>query len=154
MEYCSSIWNPNYKCHIERLEKIQKKYLYFLTIHQGKRYQLRSYDDRLIHFGFDSLEVRRWITDQVLLFKIITGLIDCPQLLGEINFRVPRQNSRPTNFKPFFLKYCRTNLGTQSIFHRLCDEFNKFYKSSDKIDLLADSLISFKKSLYAFKSLS
>ncbi|KAG8304668.1 hypothetical protein J6590_088194 [Homalodisca vitripennis] len=42
-----------------------------------------------ISLGLPLLERRREIADLVLLHKIINGLIDCPDLLSVIDFRIP-----------------------------------------------------------------
>lgn len=146
LEYCSNVWNPQYKCHQDRIERIQKRFLFYLSVHQKKLPSLTSYTDRLRFFNIPSLENRRRISDQVLLFKILTGLIDSPQLLSKIGFTVPRLNSRIANFRPFALNNYRTNLGSHSVIPRICKEHNKIYKITG-VDLLAMSLNQFRKFL-------
>lgn len=33
LEYCSVIWSPHYSVHINRIEKIQKRFVKFMTYH-------------------------------------------------------------------------------------------------------------------------
>lgn len=144
LEYCSNVWNPQYKCHHDRIERVQKRFLFYLSIHQKKLFSLETYEERLNFFNLPSLENRRWISDQVLLYKILNGLLlDSPQLLSKVGFTVPRQNSRIVNFRPFAIKNSRTNLGSHSVIPRICKQHNQIYKIT-RIDLLCISLNKFK----------
>lgn len=150
LEYGSNIWNPSYQCHIDRLEKVQKRFLFFLTIHQKMKNQLKSYTQRLSHFKMHTLESRRWIIDQMLLYKILSGGLDCPELLSKIHFSIPRPGSRIINFQPFSNKLYNTNVGRHSALARICREHNVLFKA-EQIDILSCSLLSYKNLMYKYK---
>ena len=80
LEYASVIWSPIYAVHIDNLEHVHRK---FINICEYKfRHQVPQ-------FSFDSLSNRRIVSDLCFLFKIINGLIDCPELLKKISIKVP-----------------------------------------------------------------
>ena len=35
LEYCSQVWNPMYAVHSDRIERIQRKFLYHLSFAEG-----------------------------------------------------------------------------------------------------------------------
>lgn len=54
LDFGSAIWNPCYKVHIDRIEKIQKKFINILNY----RFRIHtSYDHSLTHFNLLSLEI-------------------------------------------------------------------------------------------------
>lgn len=76
LEYCSTVWNPLYVHGIDQIERVQKK---FTRLHYFK-FQLESprpsYDIRLKRLRLHSLETRRMICDEVMLFKLVHQHVD------------------------------------------------------------------------------
>lgn len=148
LEYCSSIWSPHYQCHIDRIEKVQKRFLYYLSGHQGRRRSLANYTNRLHYFELTSLENRRFNADQIFLYKIFNNKIMCPQLLSKFNLVIPRRGSRVVNYRPFYLRSARTNVGQFSIINRISRQHNQlFAKNPHRFDLFACTLSKFKSNL-------
>lgn len=141
LEYCSPVWSPSYAVHIQRLEKLQKQFLYHLTYANNLCHYLRSYVSRLNHFNMVTLEQRRNIADIVFLRKLIIGRIDSPHLLQKVNLLVPRSSSRLQNRRTFQLPSCRTNYGQHSPMYRMCSSYNKVCKD---LDVFNDSTVSIK----------
>lgn len=71
IEYGSPIWNPNYNNAITQLERIQKRYTRF--IYRKFHYPTESYETRLIRLEMFSLENRRLLTDELVLYKIMNN---------------------------------------------------------------------------------
>ncbi|XP_045455269.1 uncharacterized protein LOC123664948 [Melitaea cinxia] len=144
LEYCSVVWNPGYRVHIDRIERIQRKFLRILAYRQNVGY-LRDYRSRLEHFKMTSLEDRRRMHDLVFLYKLINGVLDCPQLLNKLDIYVPTRIPRHGKYKPFAVKRSYTNLGSNSPINRLVREYNKLATSTLEIDIFSDKLTKFKK---------
>lgn len=101
-EYARIIWNPYYDKYNTEIESIQKRFLKYMAFKKDGIYPNRGCDYLLLcqRFGFMTLAERHLITAATFLFKIITSQVDCPYLLSEIFFRVPRLSSR--NVEPFY----------------------------------------------------
>lgn len=142
LEYCCPAWNPTYITYINQIEKIQRRFLYHLSFKDHICGILQTYESRLKHYNIPTLANRRTQLDLRFLFKITTGLIDCPNLLNKIRFNVPRLNARVNNFAPFDCTHYRTNLGFSSVVPRICRTFNKYHMQLD----IASSFANFRSS--------
>ena len=60
LEYASAVWNPHYKCEIEKVELVQRR---FTNKHAG--YRKLSYEHRLARLNIDSMQVRRMRADLI-----------------------------------------------------------------------------------------
>jgi len=69
IEYNSIVWCPQYP-GIRALEKVQRRFTKHLPTLQQK-----PYSKRIEQLGLQSLELRRLITDLVMCYKIVFGLI-------------------------------------------------------------------------------
>ena len=69
LDYCSQVYSPHKLSDIRLLERIQRKFT--KRILQGNL----SYNERLRHFGLESLEMRRLKNDILLAYKIIHNQI-------------------------------------------------------------------------------
>ena len=142
LEYCSPVWSPGYQIHSDRLERIQKRFLYYITYNSKKCEQLFTYDSRVDHYNMTTLQKRRKILDLMFLFKLIHGAIDAPDILESLHFTIPRPGSRLLNRKTFSLPYCKTNLGQHSPLYRICSLYNSI---RFKFDLFSGSVVSARK---------
>ena len=68
LEYCSSVWSPVYKCDIDQIEAVQRRFTKKLN-----GLKSMSYEQRLNALNTESLELRRLKLDLVLMFKISRG---------------------------------------------------------------------------------
>lgn len=96
IEYASHIWSPSVKSDIIRIESIQKQFLLFaLRKFQWKdRFRLPSYKNRLLFFHMNTLEDRRKIYQIVFIFSLLTDKVSSPNLLSNINIRIPQRATR------------------------------------------------------------
>ena len=76
LEYNSSIWNPhtNYIGNAKSLERVQR--LFTKRLFYRCNISMAPYSIRLIYFNIKSLSHRRLISDMVLTYKILNGLVD------------------------------------------------------------------------------
>jgi hypothetical protein len=85
-----------YKSQIEDLEKIQRRLLKYLSFKVDGTYPEKGHPqhDLLRRWNVDSLLHRRVCHSLIFLHRLINNVFDCPELLGKINFHVPRLASR------------------------------------------------------------
>ena len=69
LEYCSTVWNPQYLSDIDRLESVQRNFTRRLFWRLGK--QPPNYLDRLQLLNLQPLELRRIHSDLALVYKIL-----------------------------------------------------------------------------------
>ena len=71
LDYCTTVWSPCAKTHIDKIESVQRMFTKRLS---GMR--KFSYDERLKRINLDRLELRRIHTDIITCYKILHGFID------------------------------------------------------------------------------
>lgn len=86
LEYSSTVWSPYYNHLKLDLERIQRKFLKILYKTENGQFPQRgiNHDFLLSEYNMTSLEDRRKIADIKFIFKLIRGVIDCPELLQKI----------------------------------------------------------------------
>lgn len=70
LEYASCVWSPQSVGLIKKIESVQRRFT--------KRFpccRYMTYNDRLVKFNIDSLELRRLRLDLIYVFKIMFGLV-------------------------------------------------------------------------------
>lgn len=144
LEYASQVWNPMYNVYVSRLEKIQRRFVRFLN------YKFKSnleYTEACCRHHLLPLVKRREMADVIYLYKIVTGLIDCPQLLSAIRFNIPVRTNRYQ--RVFLISSASTNYRRNSYLQRVCDNLNKLVQHVD-IDLFNTSISSLRSTLYSY----
>lgn len=142
LEYCSTVWCPDYNVHIDRVEKVQKKLLRSLSYRFRPPRITKSYTEKLKYFHLETLSNRRTHLDLSYLHKLVNNKIDSPKLLNRLNFNIPRRLPRyPCGL--FTNKLCRTRLGRNSPVFRLSRLYNDVTKKLPEIDLNCQSLPRF-----------
>ena len=69
LEYCSSVWNPHYYCHVAKIESVQRRFTQYI----GSR-NFMTYPERLQILKTESLELRRLKFDLNMIYCAIHGL--------------------------------------------------------------------------------
>ena len=87
LEYCSFIWSPLCQTNIDKIERVQKKFVNYVS------YKCRlsnvSYLELCVNFKLQPLQSRREMLDVRMLNKVLNDRVDCPELLSMVPFRVP-----------------------------------------------------------------
>jgi hypothetical protein len=135
IEYCSVVWRPHYATHSLKLERLQRKFVSYLSYSVGISKTVRSYKKRLQHFKLISLDNRRELLDLSFGHKIFNNAIDCPPLLRRFKFRVPSRCPRSL-IRPLCPPFRKSILGANSPVPRLCKVLNEY---SGIFDLHCDS---------------
>lgn len=115
LDYAASVWDPQYAFHIDRIERVQKKFMHYIHFKFYKDTEY-NYEEMCHKLNISSLQERRSIHDLLLLFKILNSLVDCPYLTSSISLYIPPFNAR--NIPTFYLPYHRTNYGQNSFITR------------------------------------
>lgn len=127
LEYASAIWSPNYAIHVDRIEKIQKKFVNHL------KYKFKldksAYADTCRELEILTLRERRLVLDMGLLFDVLRGRLDCPELLEQISFKVPTRRTRHTQL--FAVPSHKTNYGMNAVMSRIVKEYNLHFSEVD-----------------------
>lgn len=140
LEFGCVVWNPQYKIHISRIEKVQSKVV--------KSLNYRSEQNQPSHSSFNrhilaSLEKRRLYLDQIFLYKLLNNHIDSSTLLAKVKLRTPcRIPSR--HLSTFHVSFCRSKYARNTFFRRACRDYNKKFMS---LDIFSSSLPRYRDSL-------
>lgn len=143
LDFGSIVWNPYYRDHVNRLEKVQRKFIKILNYRNNVNMEYR---DSLCHYNLLSLEDRRTLSDITFLYKILNNLIDSPAILSKINFivkaRLPARSSHPLH--TFVPLRPRRNYTSNNFFSRSIIRYNRDF---EEIDVFSNSLHIFKSKI-------
>lgn len=138
VEYCSSVWSPIYKTHIDRIEAIQRRFVRALCSKLGLRRKILEYVDRLQKFSLATLERRRWMSDLCTLHKIVQCSIDA-QLIEHLDIKIPTRSVRVPQL--FSIPSTNNNVSQNNPLHRMCKSYNAI---CSHVDIFHDKLNAFK----------
>lgn len=96
LEYAQQVWMPSTYCHIDQVERVQKRFLRYLYMRKNGAYPyMISYRSMVDSFNFTTLLNRRNRQAVILLYWIVNGtrFRDCG-LINYVSFRVPKINLR------------------------------------------------------------
>ena len=102
------------------MDRIQRNFLKFLSFKVDGTYSARGteYTVLLNKFNFHSLERKR-CSAVSFIYKLLRSGIDCPEVLVQINFLVPRLVARQNSHKS------RTHVHLKSPITYICHNVNK-----------------------------
>lgn len=128
LEYASAVWSPHYIYLQLSVEKVQRRFLKFLSYRIDGYYPARNteYMYLLERHGFQSLACRREIHGARFIAKLVNGRIDAPSLLSGLNFHVPRISARYGS--TFLLPTPNTELFRGSPMLMMCRAANFHYE--------------------------
>lgn len=112
LEYCTVVWSPYYNIHINRIERVQKKFLRYLAFRMHFEVVDHDYTYLMRSFKISLLNSRRIVNDLKFLFKLLNSIICCPELLSRVNTHVPARTTRQIIL--FSIPQVRTNYGMNS----------------------------------------
>lgn len=141
LEYCSTVWNPQYITYVQNLENIQNKFVKHLNFRSYRHF--RDYQEACLHHHLMTLENRRSLADMCLLHGLCNSYIDCPELSSRLlRFCVPARRTRHTSL--FAVTQTHTNYAQNALVNRLHRVYNKkFYE----IDVFHENRETFKRDI-------
>nr|CAH7743185.1 unnamed protein product [Callosobruchus chinensis] len=109
MEYGRLVWNPCYVTTCESIEKLQKRFLKYLSFREDGIYPAvgTPYEELLLSITLSAWINRRKVHSLVFLFKLLNNIHDSPELLERLNLNCPKFSTR--NAYTFYLNVPRTN---------------------------------------------
>ena len=141
--YALNIWNPHQITQYKRLEQVQHRFLRTLAYKSGTPMQKIEHDYTNISKKYNVYTLKSVYDyyDILFLYKLIRNLIDSPQLLEKVNFRVSARIMRTqrVSFNPKLLK---NDLNYKAPISRMCLISNK---NSDICDFFNTNISIFKK---------
>lgn len=84
--FIAVIWHPQYKCYIDRIQRVQNKFLRFLAFENGIVIINHDYSRIKKVFGMLTLKNCKLISDFLMLHKIVKGRLLIPSILQCIPF--------------------------------------------------------------------
>ena len=147
LEYACVVWGGAASTHLERLEKIQHKFLMWLAskISPTQPPQSVAYDDLLASFNLLSLKSRRFQYDVLFVHKIVSGYVDSAYLLGNFPLHVPARSTRARVATLYHVPFARVECVRRGLFCRAASAMNKFLSACPRSD-------PFYQSHYAFRA--
>ena len=137
LEYACAAWNPSQKCHIDKLQAIQRR---------GARYVYNRYHNRssptsmLQALKWESLASRRTKLQLCIFYKMHYKLIDV-KFPSYVHLALER--SRRTHSLAYFEFYCQTELYQSTFYPNMISTWNSLSPSTVE----ATSLDQFKTRL-------
>lgn len=126
LEYCSSVWSPYYDNKIGAIERVQRRFT--RSIYRKFRYpEEKHYCMRNIRLSILSLEDRRTIADEMILYKIYSLRLNTT-LNHELQLNLPRRTTRFNN-NIFYLPFVTTNVEYNAPMIRLQRQHDTIFHS-------------------------
>ena len=142
LEYGCVVWGGAAKSHVERLERVQHKFLMWMASRSDVATHSLAYEHLLRKFEIPTLKARRLQYDLMFLRNIYRGQVDSPHLLSCFPLHVPARATRRLSL--FEAAYARVNTVKSGIFVRLPDEMNCFLRQVPVADVFTMGLCCFK----------
>ncbi|XP_046683623.1 uncharacterized protein LOC124369617 [Homalodisca vitripennis] len=143
LEYGSVIWSPYQLNHKAQLQYVQNRFIKMLGPRLGFSYRTTPGSDVESHFGFLPLHLRRHHANILFLFKLLNGLVDCPELLSSIDICVTRGLRSMTIFRR------RLNTTNYSHFSGMSRLMRAGGVASTHLDFFNESVLSFRRKVSA-----
>jgi Reverse transcriptase (RNA-dependent DNA polymerase) len=126
LEYAGVIWNPYYRNHSDRIERIQRRFVRFAlrNFRWIANRQLPPYCQRSRLIDLDPLYVRRQIACILFVNDVLSNKYDCPVILSNLSLLVYQQNVRSRVM--FREDRHRTNYGANEPLNAAIRSFNRF----------------------------
>ena len=142
LEYASIIWSPHYTSHIQKIEKVQRKFvkqLYYRKLITDAPTEW-DYLQCCTLLNIDTLEKRRTTNGLTFLLKSIHGLTDGQQFIQFLNSNDTEQQTRAP--RAFTLAKSKTETGLHSPINTLMKQFNHYCSHLDLNNEFISTLIN------------
>lgn len=137
LEYGSVVWAGAACSHLERIERIQHKFLSFLAGTRRDRFDMCDYEGLCVLYNVNPLVKRRTALDLSFLHDVMSGRVASPLLLSQFSLRVPVRPTRNPEF--LYIPPGRIRSTMSALFSRLPRAFNTFLQSHSSFDIFNDS---------------
>lgn len=107
LEYGSVLWDPSTASASASIERVQRKFLRIAAYRLNIPHPPHDYTPVIRVLNISSLANRRHESNLSFLSNLLSGKIDSPFLLSQINFRVPSRTTRCSD--PFHIPFSSSN---------------------------------------------
>lgn len=109
VEYCSVVWSPIYQNSIDKIERVQRKFTRML--YRKFNWNYAEYPQRLERLKLQLLESRRYIADEVFLYKVVNGCFTTALDADIVVFNSVRSTRQetPTFYPPHYASNIESN---------------------------------------------
>lgn len=129
LEYASQVWNPCYNTYVDRIERVQQKFIKYLCFKLKFPYSSSNYLSICKKHHLVPLQKRREISDITFLLNITSGVTDCPELLSKLSFNTPYRSKR--YYPPISIKTVSSKYRQNSFLVRASRKLNELSKELD-----------------------
>ena len=143
LEYCSVVWAGAAQSHIQRLERIQEKFLLWLSARCRVTGVSLSYRDLAAHFKVSTLGSRFDQHDILFIRNVHCHKIRSSFLLDKFPLAVPARRLRHNCL--FATSFARVNTVKSCVFNRAPSACNVFLDVNRDVDVWQTSAQDFKK---------
>ena len=148
LEYASVVWNGAAATHLKRVERVQQKFLMWLSGRCREPGVSYEYESMLAHFNFASLAARRDQHDIMFIRNVHYHVIDSSYLLERFPLSVPPRSLR--NMTLFSVPYARVNTVKSSPFCRIPKSCNSFLEHNCDMDFWNHAVATFKRRVITY----
>ncbi len=154
------MWSPKSQHLIDKIERVQRKFVKHLAFQSGVRYDDYSYLQLCNRFNLSTLEARRNVTDLSFVNKLVNNRVNCNFLTSCIYLSVPLTlpssttqrtlRSRNSSEKSALFctdKKCRLVIRKSSFFPRTTALLNTL---PDDVDVFDTNIAMFKRSVSVY----
>lgn len=142
LDYCCSVWNPQYIKFIDQVERVQRKFTRLL--YHRFNWTKPDYKTRLRQLRMLSLETRRIQMDEILLHNIIHGKMKTA-LSSKVTFHQPTRFTR--NQPKFYLPTPGANYMANEPIYRIKHHHDTIFSA---LNLTNPNCYRFKKAVKSF----
>lgn len=152
LEYGCIIWGGAAKTNLDRIDRIQHKFLIWLAshVHSSRPQQSLDYQDLLASFKITSLARRRLQYDVLFVHKILSGKVDSAFLLGSFPLHVPARHTRAMVSTLMDVPYGRVETIKRGLFCRAPGQFNAYLLTCPHSDPFACTFSAFRSQVRSF----
>lgn len=147
LEYCSVVWGGAARTHMQRLERVQHKFLVWLSA-RCRVTGSYAYQDLVARFNVTTMAARIDQHDILFLRNIHRHRICSSFLLEKFPLAVPARQLRTRQV--FATSFARVNTVKLSVFNRAPRTCNAFLEANPDIDVWQSSANDFKKRVAAY----
>ena len=146
--FCSVVWGGAARVHMERIERVQHKFLIWLCSRCRLSDVSLEYDDLFRYFGLTTLAARRTQHDLMFIRNIQNQSVESSFLLECFPLAVPTRALRTRSL--FHVPYARVGTIKSGMFCRLPLSCNAFLDTCRDIDVWNFSAGQFKKCVISY----
>ena len=143
LEYCSVVWGGAARTHMQRVERVQEKFLVWLCACCNVRGVSFAYPDLAAHFNVSTMAARFKQHDLMFIRNVHRHRIRCSFLLEKFPIAVPARQLRTQSV--FAVSFARVNTVRTCAFNRIPGACNDFLDANRDLDIWESDMAEFRR---------